>query len=70
MDINKITYSIKQVRYQKVVINSDNGYDMPEDGLELVNAIDAIKAAPLAHSREGEWATEEVEVLDLDIVEE
>lgn len=70
MNIQKVTFLLKQVRYQKVVVDEDGCFDMPKNGLELVALVGDIKDSPLDFAHEGEWKDEELEVIDLDIVEE
>lgn len=70
MNIEKVTFLLKQVRYQEVVVDEDGGFDMPKDGLELVALVGDIKDSPLEFAHDGEWKDESLEVIDLDIIED
>ena len=68
MNVEKITFLVKQVRYQEVEISESAGFNKVSNPLEFISLIDAIKQNPIDYC-EGDWADEDTEVLNLEVTE-
>ena len=55
MNINEIRFYITKTSAFEVVINAENGYDMPETAKELVDMITLIKNNP---GKELAWSSD------------
>ena len=69
MKIKKITFLVKQVRYQKVEVSEEAGFDSIDTPLDLIDRVETIKNDPAYYCLDEEWENGEFVTSDLDIVE-
>ena len=61
---------VKRVQYQEVVVNEENGFDMPETAKELVSLANDMNNNPRTYTIHGHWECDEITVESLDFDEE
>ena len=70
MNLKEIRFTVKKTEYCEVVMNEENGWDMPETIGELVDKVIEIKNDPISFVGDGVFLGDEYEIInDIEFIE-
>ena len=71
MKIKAIKMTVKRIQYQDVIVNAENGFDMPKAANELVETVAAMKNKPAVYLDNESWyCAESTQIVEIDVIEE